>query len=815
MNAAPNTASPAWSRLLSIESLRTRIAVLFLALLLLVQVAGFVVIRTAIDEHARRSVAEELTVGQRVFTRLAEQNAGKLALGARVLASDYGFRAAVASDDVGTIASALQNHGERIGATIARFYTADRKLKSSNAGEVGGVEWMIDGRQVDALIGQAGRDGWGSGSALVDSRLYQLVVVPVRAPVVIGWVVMGFAVDHTLANDMRALSRLDLTFVAHGDGGNRILASSLPARTAEALVNSGGLPHAGKAGEQRVDGEDFGILVATLSGIGQIPVVAILQRSISEAVAPFAQLQVTLITLTLVGLLVSLVGSIVTARRITQPILALTKSAQRLGDGHYDQPIAMDGDREIGDLARAFNRMREGISEREGQIRKLAYWDKLTGLPNRDQFLEKLHHAIEAAQDEDCACAVLMLDLDRFKHVNDVLGHAFGDALLREVAHRLESVLLRRTDSVARLGGDEFAVLLPGQDAAQARMIAERLRQALEIPMQVERQAIDMGAGIGVAVYPEHADNAALLLSRVEVAMYAAKQRHAGVLMYDPSFDRKSQDTLSMLSELRRAVERDELVLYFQPKLALADGAITGVETLVRWVHPQRGFVPPGDFIPFAEQTGFITDITHWVMDKSVQQAACWQAEGVDLTIAVNLSTRDLMDLDLPQRFAAMLARDAVDASRFCLEITESAIMDDPQRALSTLERLHAMGFRLSIDDFGTGYSSLAYLKRLPVDELKIDRSFVSGVETDRDDAAIVRSTIDLGHNLGLKVVAEGIENEAIWRHLRQAGCDVGQGYFMSKPIPAAQISDWMSNWRPPLVDEQPVRQARPLYAVS
>jgi len=805
---------PSASRgIFSIQSLRARIILLLLALLLLVQGAGFVVIRGAINEHARRSVGEELTVGGRIFTRLAEQNAGKLALGARVLASDYGFRTAVASDDVETIASALQNHGERIGATIARFYTADRRLKGSNAGETGGADWMIDARRVDELIGRAGREGWAGGEALIESRLYQLVVVPVKAPVMIGWVVMGFAVDRSLANDMRALSRLDLTFIAEGTGERQVLASSLPPRTAAALLAAGALPRAGSAGEKHIDGEDFGVLVVGQTGTGQLPVSAVLQRSISEAVAPFAQLQLTLITLTVAGLLVSLIGSLFTARRITRPILELTRGAQRFGAGEYDQPVAVDGDREIGDLARAFNHMREGISEREGQIRRLAYWDTLTGLPNRDQFLEKLGQAIAAGANEPCA--VLMLDLDRFKHVNDVLGHTFGDALLREVARRLESVLLRRSDSVARLGGDEFAVLLPGQDVAQARPIAERLKHALEMPMQVEGQAIDMSAGIGVAAYPEHADNAALLLSRVEVAMYAAKQRQAGVLVYDASIDRKSQDTLSMLSELRRAVENDELVLYFQPKLALADGTVTGVETLVRWVHPKRGFVPPGDFIPFAEQTGFITDITRWVMDKSVQQAARWQVEGIDLSIAVNLSTRDLMDLELPERFAVMLACNAVEASRFCLEITESAIMDDPQRALSTLDRLHAMGFRLSIDDFGTGYSSLAYLKRLPVDELKIDRSFVSGVETDRDDAVIVRSTIDLGHNMGLKVVAEGIENEAIWHHLRQAGCDVGQGYFMSKPIPATQLAEWMANWRPPVADELANRPAPALYAVN
>jgi EAL domain-containing protein (putative c-di-GMP-specific phosphodiesterase class I) len=269
-----------------------------------------------------------------------------------------------------------------------------------------------------------------------------------------------------------------------------------------------------------------------------------------------------------------------------------------------------------------------------------------------------------------------------------------------------------------------------------------------------------------------------------------------------------------MISELRRAVENDELVLYFQPKLSFADGRVIGVETLVRWVHPGRGFVPPGDFIPFAEQTGFITDITQWVMAKSVEQAGRWQERGVDLAIAVNLSTRDLMDLELPQRFEAMLARHRVAASRFCLEITESAIMDDPKRALSTLDRLHAMGFKLSIDDFGTGYSSLAYLKRLPVDELKIDRSFVSGMETDRDDAVIVRSTIDLGHNMDLRVVAEGVENEAVWHLLAEAGCDIGQGYFMSKPIPANQLDDWMAKWRAPVARQKavPVRQ---LYAVQ
>ncbi len=796
---------------LRLQSLQTRIVILLMALLLLVQVAAFVVIRGSIAEQARNSVSEELLFGQRVFGRLMAQNADKLALGARVLSADFGFRAAVASDDRETIASALSNHGSRIGATLTAFYGTDRSLKSmGDAGTSG--EWKTDGKRIDSLIEQADRDGWAAGPALVTSHLYQLVVVPVRAPVAIGWVVMGFAVDDLLTKDMRALSRLDISLLdARRDGRRVVLATSLAGGALASLKAARDLPAPGLPGELEMNGQDYGTLLVPMMASGEGNVIAVLQRSIGEAVAPFNHLQLILLILTLGGLVVSVVGSILTARRITRPMIRLTESARRMGAGKYDQAIAVDGDREIGDLARAFNQMREGIAQREGQISRLAYWDGLTGLPNRDLFRARLAEAIDAAAADGGACTVLLMDLDRFKHVNDVLGHGFGDALLREVAARLEGVIVRRGDLVARFGGDEFAILLPGQDVAGACLIVERVRAALDAPLQVERQTIDMSAGIGFAAYPEHADSAALLLSRTEIAMYAAKQRRAGALAYDPAFDGKSRDSLSLLSELRRAIENDELVLFLQPKLALGGGVVVGAEALVRWIHPQRGFVPPDQFIPFAEQTGFVSDITHWMMRKAASTVAAWRHAGLQLSIAVNLSTRDLMDLELTNRFEEVLRDAGVAASSFCLEITESAIMDDPDRALGTLEALHASGFRLSIDDFGTGYSSLAYLKRLPVDELKIDRSFVSGIESDRDDAVIVRSTIDLGHNMGLKVVAEGVENEAVWHLLRDAGCDIGQGYFMGRPMPVDKFGDWLQAWRPPLNSEP--ANVRVLYA--
>jgi EAL domain-containing protein (putative c-di-GMP-specific phosphodiesterase class I) len=283
-----------------------------------------------------------------------------------------------------------------------------------------------------------------------------------------------------------------------------------------------------------------------------------------------------------------------------------------------------------------------------------------------------------------------------------------------------------------------------------------------------------------------------------EVAMYRAKQRKDGAVVYDGAFDQSSEQSLSLLSELRRAIERDEFRLHVQPKVVLGSGRVVGVEALVRWQHPLRGNVFPDEFIPFAEQTGFIRVLTRWVLDQSAALCRQLADAGIELKFSVNLSTRDLLDQELPAKFAELLARHQLAPAAFCLEITESAIMDDPVRAQHTLERLHAMGVDLSIDDFGTGYSSLAYLKRLPVDELKIDKSFVLNMENDAGDAMIVRSTIDLGHNMGLRVVAEGIESEAVWRLLAAMGCDQGQGYFMSRPMPGEQLLAWLAQWRAP-----------------
>jgi len=780
-----------------LRSLESRIVILFLVLILAVQLAGFFAIQTGIRENARASIREELSINQRVFRRLIDQYAQKLTQGARLLASDYGFKQAIASDDRETIVSALANHGNRIEASHALLVGLDRTIKASTtAGPAGNLD-----KSVLKLVDKAEQNGSATGIGIVENQPYQIVVVPVKAPITIGWVAMAFPIDQRIANDMHELSSLQVSILTTGRDGRWMADASTLSRADAAIVADqlGGMP-AGKdfVPQFSIADSDYSAQVMTLAQSDNQRVVVVLQRSISEAIAPYRRLQFTLLVLTALGIVVAVFGSIFMARRITGPLRQLGETARRLGAGDYLGQIQIRRDDEIGELSKAFASMRDGISNRELEIRRLAYWDLLTDLPNRAQFANLLNEAIAQARAGNEACYVLMMDLDRFKTVNDVMGHSFGDALLRRVAERLRQQITDPSNKLARLGGDEFAILLPHGGIDDARALAERILKSLETPISLEDQTVDLGAGIGIAGFPEHGTDAELLLSRAEVAMYAAKTSGNEAVVYDPAIDKSSQQSLSLLSELRSAAEKSEFRLFVQPKVSLGTGQVVGLEALVRWVHPEKGMIFPDHFIPFAEQTGFIRTLTQWVLEQSAALCSELQKKGVHLRLSANLSTRDLLDQDLPAKFAAILARHQVAPSSFCLEITESAIMDDPVRALQTLEGLHAMGVDLSIDDFGTGYSSLAYLKRLPVQELKIDKSFVLKMERDADDAKIVRSTIDLGHNMGLKVVAEGIESLVVWELLAKMGCDQGQGYFMSKPMPSGLLPEWLDKWTAP-----------------
>ena len=444
-------------------------------------------------------------------------------------------------------------------------------------------------------------------------------------------------------------------------------------------------------------------------------------------------------------------------------------------------------------LLPALRRVTRRLDRYMREIHHQALHDSLTGLPNRELFHDRLEQTIVLARREAGTSAVLLIDLDRFKEINDTLGHQSGDMLLEKIGATL-SAAVRESDTVARLGGDEFAVVAPRTDAEGAFQLADKLRQALARPSNVMGIDLEMDASIGIAIFPEHGVDADTLLRRADVALYLSKEAHAPCL-YTEEQDHYSPERLALASDLRRAVTTDnELVVYFQPQADLRTGHIVRAEALVRWQHPTRGLLTPDVFLPLAEHTGLMRPLTRTVLEASVRQCRAWRDAGMDVAVAVNVSGRDLLDVTLPDEVADTLQRLGVPADRLELEITENTILTDPQRARSVLARLSELGVSLAIDDFGAGYSSLGYLKRLPVDVLKIDRSFVMNMSSDENDAVIVRSTIDLGHNLGLRVVAEGVEDETAMRTLGELNCDTAQGYYLGRPVPAAGLLEILTS---------------------
>jgi diguanylate cyclase (GGDEF)-like protein len=437
-----------------------------------------------------------------------------------------------------------------------------------------------------------------------------------------------------------------------------------------------------------------------------------------------------------------------------------------------------------------YQRRIKGQAERS---RHQALHDSLTGLANRALLADRTEHAIAQAARRNEAVGLLLLDLDGFKEVNDTLGHHCGDLLLQRVAERLTGSV-REVDTVARLGGDEFAVLLPAVGSIQqAVTVARRVREALCQPAEVDGLVIDLSGSIGVALYPEHSADSSHLLQHADIAMYTAKRGQLGVSVYDPHLDQHTPNLLSLPSELRRAIDQGELVLHYQPKADMESGRIRGVEALVRWQHAERGLLSPAQFIPLAESSGLIEDLTRYVIEDAVGQCRQWQLAGLDLPIAVNVGARCLLDTSFPQKVAELLAAQELPADMLTLELTESAIITDPVRAIEVLSRLQGLGIRLSIDDFGTGYSSMAYLRTLPLDELKIDRSFISHIQSEDGDRAIVRAVLDLARSLDLDVVAEGVEDQETWTMLRDLGCATSQGFYLSRPMPPGDVPGWLA----------------------
>jgi len=508
-----------------------------------------------------------------------------------------------------------------------------------------------------------------------------------------------------------------------------------------------------------------------------------------------------------------------------RPIFHLVRGAKRITNEDFDQEVDVKSQDELGRLAVTFNHMMRHIRETNrqkdsalGQVRelnqllerrvevrthelelanqkleKIALHDSLTNLPNRFSIQDNLNRGIADAKLNGSAFSVIMMDLDRFKEINDTLGHDCGDQLLVEVGRRLQSVL-RPTDLVGRLGGDEFAILLPETDEIGAGTVAHKMLMALEPPFEIADMSFNIGASLGIATYPKHGNTTSVLLKSADVAMYQAKNNKLGYCIYNPISDIHTPDRLSLMTELRDAIHNDALELYYQPKVDLAKGTIVGVEALIRWQHKERGFIPPAEFIPMAEQSGLIRQLTNWVISTALMQLDAWHKANLHMHMAINLSMQNLQDTNFPSQLEQLFDQTYTDNKYLQFEITESVIMSNPGYVMGVLAKLGRMNVSFAIDDFGTGYSSLSTLKRLQVQEIKIDKSFIRDMAMNKDDEAIVHSIIDMGHTLGLTVSAEGVESETVIRQLQKLGCNMIQGYYISRPLPADRVTHMMKN---------------------
>jgi len=744
--------------------LRTRIAVTFLLLLAAVLGAALGVVSFENQRFAERDVRRQLDLGATIYARALEANRRLLAQAALAAGADYGFREALALRDADTLASALENNAARIRAPMALVTTLDGTVLAAFGSAVKAGSAFPEPQ----LLKKPAAGETNSTIMVESGRLYQVVAARVRSPLPVAWIVMGFELDADGAKELARITGLAVTLAIKTTGGWTDLVTAAPA----------GAARGADLESERID-------LAVRPGMA---VAATLSGSLDAARAPFKTLADILYVIAGISLIAATGAIWMLARGITRPLQDLTAAVGEIRDGCYDVAVTVQRRDELGVLAEGLQMMQAAVRSRDESISRLAFRDALTGLINRTAFVASLGRALAELR---APVAVAVINLHQFRRINDHLGYAVGDEVLIKIAGRL-------TDgdpiaaAVARLAADQFAAFALLERGATSEAWGALILRRLAEPVVVEGQPIDISAMVGLASAPADANAADELLRCADLAIERARREKRPLALYRPDLKPASRDQLSLLGELRRALDQDELRLFYQPKIELATGRVAGAEVLLRWHHPARGLLGPGTFLPFAEQTGFIRRITGWALDRAVAQGAEWHRRGMALPLAVNISADDIAEIRFERRVARALVRHALPPGLLTLEVTESGFIADPAQALGVLDGLASLGVSLSIDDFGTGYSSLSHLARMPVHEVKIDRSFVQGLQSNDEFATVVRSAIDMGHGLGLKVVAEGIETEAIARRLREMGCDIAQGFLYAKPMPLAELEAWL-----------------------
>ena len=767
-------------------SLQFKVFALVFGLLLLIQSATLYTLYRKVQGEAEHTLTERLDTGSRVFRDQFDSRHRSLTIFSDTLARDFGLLEAFQQGRKNLLV-ALDRRRRQVGADMAVAVDLKGVIRADTSRP--GLAGQPFELAVDAMPYAAAHPLFLD----LGDTAYEVTAAPLRAPTRIGWVLLGFRLDGALAQQYAKLTSLQVTFLEQQpDDSWRTLASTLPAGALAALT-----PGAKPADRMDLAGETYLGESVELAGAPGRPVTALLQRSLDEALAGYYAWWTRIAEVFGGTLLLALFGAWFLSRSVVRPVRMLVARADAIEAGNYSDPITLRHGGELGELVQKFNRMQGAIAEREASIRRHAERDALTGLVNRPQLEQLTSEAIRGIGGSDLRAAVMIVGLDRFKDINDTLGYQAGDRLLREVGERLRTAA-GESNEVARVAGDEFGILLRATTARDIPEHIKRIAGAFAEPFSADGLTLHLAAGVGLASFPDHGNDAATLLRHADMAKWTAKQKRLPYAIYDGTQDRFSRLRLSLLGELQTAIQHGDLVLHYQPKMDLGSGKVDAVEALVRWQHPLYGLIPPSEFVPMLEHTGNINLVTSWALRHASGQAAAWQKAGMPLRIAVNMSAYDLRHAGFTEDVEKAIKEQGADGELLSLEITESAVMEDVDQAVMTFRRLRKLGMMLSIDDYGTGYSSMAQLKRLPVDELKIDRSFVKGLEHSADDEIIVRSTIELGHNMGLKVVGEGVESRGGLNKLRRLHCDTAQGYFISRSLPVADFEAWWQSesWR-------------------
>lgn len=763
---------------------RFRLAMFVVAALVAVQgLTALMVYRVARAELVGEG-QRQLEVAADAFVRQLDDISRRVAESVNVLALDFALRSAIAQRDEATLLSALRNHGRRVGARQMFLVGVDGRIEADTRGTFASGARFPYADLVDRAL-----DRPSSAIVAIEGGAYWMVVVPVFAPNLVGFIAAAIPVDDRLLAQLQLQSALPKGIELASPGGDgrwRVLAqgSERAGMTAGLMAHGAELPLQPRTA--RIGGREFVVQAVWLNRSSQSdPVAAVLGYSVDEALRPYRSVASAWGVLTLLGLLVGLVGAFLVARGVSRPVEQLAASARRIADGDYALAAAEGeagrmGKDELGQLAAAFATMAQSIREREARILHQAGHDLVTGLPNRTAAEAEIQHALAARPGRPSA--LLMVGLARLPEIIKTLGHDVADRVMREAGGRIRGPA--GASGLARATDTQFSLFLPDTTRQGAITAAFRIVEALSEPYREDDLMLDLAPAIGIALAPVHGDAAGTLLRHAEVALIGALGSDDSVAVYDPRTDPHRPERLSLMGDLRAAIARERIDLHYQPKLHLGSGRIDSAEALVRWQHPRLGLVAPDMFVPLAEESGNIRPLTRWVLAAGIAQAGRWHEAGRAVRLSLNVSARDLDDPELPRRVVELLAVHRVPPGSLVLEITESAIMGKPDAAIAVLRRLAEHGIDLAIDDFGVGQSSFAYLRRLPVRELKIDKTFVARLGSVREDQLIVRSIVELGHHLGYHVTAEGVDHPDALAWLADIGCDHAQGFLIAKAMP-------------------------------